>query len=314
MTFASLSAVALLLAATTVGAAAPAAAAPSVPLPAASTTSLAAPPNSGRKAVTTAGALPAPGASRQTIVFVRNGAGIQQINPDGTRRGVFVQAPGEAAGAKQPDLVFVEGVQGFANPSGTMSWQVVQANGQTFVVQRPRVPQAQQVTVAPPAQVVAAPAQVAAPAPQPAPVVVPAPVVAPVTQPVVPPPPTDGGGGISREIEQLINVERQNNGRSALAGRGDLQANAAGHASAMAARGAIYHQAMGPLLNAWAAQWVSENVASNSVGAGAAGLVRQWMNSPGHRTNLLSERATITGCGVAAVGGQNYASCEYAQA
>lgn len=80
----------------------------------------------------------------------------------------------------------------------------------------------------------------------------------------------------------------------------------------MANSGRIYHQSMGPLLRAWGARWVSENVASNSVRAGAAGLVQQWMNSPGHRNNLLSARATITGCGVATRNGQNYASCEYA--
>ncbi|KAK1868484.1 hypothetical protein I4F81_010970 [Pyropia yezoensis] len=115
-------------------------------------------------------------------------------------------------------------------------------------------------------------------------------------------------------LEPLLNEERARNGRSRLGTRGDLQANAEGHAAAMANSGRIYHQSLGPLVGAWGASWVSENVASNGVGAGASGLVQQWMNSPGHRTNLLSERATITGCGVATRNGQNFAACVYAAA
>lgn len=82
----------------------------------------------------------------------------------------------------------------------------------------------------------------------------------------------------------------------------------------MANRGAIFHQKMVPLLGKWNAAWVSENVANNYVDRGAWGLVKLWMESTGHRLNLLDERATHTGCGVVQREGWNWSSCLYAKA
>jgi len=118
---------------------------------------------------------------------------------------------------------------------------------------------------------------------------------------------------IARTTEALLNDQRAAAGRSRLASRWDLQADATRQAEAMAARGSIYHQQMVPLLGKWDAQWVSENVANNFISAGAPGLVKLWMESTGHRVNLLDERATHTGCGVVQRDGWNWSSCVYAK-
>lgn len=118
---------------------------------------------------------------------------------------------------------------------------------------------------------------------------------------------------LAKKSEDLLNDRRAEAGRSRLIGRWDLRADAIRQAEAMANRGTIFHQAMVPLLSKWNAVWVSENVAMNYMDEGAWGLVRLWMNSPGHRLNLLDDRATHTGCGVVQRGGWNWSSCVYAQ-
>ncbi|OSX73654.1 hypothetical protein BU14_0332s0006 [Porphyra umbilicalis] len=118
---------------------------------------------------------------------------------------------------------------------------------------------------------------------------------------------------VARTTEALLNDQRASAGRNRLASRSDLQADATRQAEAMASRGSIYHQQMVPLLSKWDARWVSENVANNFISAGAPGLVKLWMESTGHRINLLDERATHTGCGVVQRDGWNWSSCVYAE-
>eukprot|EP00168_Porphyra_purpurea_P015454 TRINITY_DN4761_c0_g1_i4.p1 TRINITY_DN4761_c0_g1~~TRINITY_DN4761_c0_g1_i4.p1 ORF type:complete len:211 (+),score=40.80 TRINITY_DN4761_c0_g1_i4:238-870(+) len=117
---------------------------------------------------------------------------------------------------------------------------------------------------------------------------------------------------VARATEALLNDQRAAAGRSRLPTRGDLQEDATRQAEAMAARGSIYHQQMVPLLSKWNAMWVSENVAKSFISTDAPGLVKLWMESTGHRVNLLEERATHTGCGVVQRDGWNWSSCVYA--
>jgi uncharacterized protein YkwD len=58
------------------------------------------------------------------------------------------------------------------------------------------------------------------------------------------------------------------------------------------------HSDLGGLLDKCNATYASENIAMIYDGASPAALVRAWMSSPGHRANILSRRAKLTGVSV----------------
>ncbi len=107
------------------------------------------------------------------------------------------------------------------------------------------------------------------------------------------------------------NAERAAHGLAALRWNSALYASANGHAQQMAARSSISHQYPGePELaergKSAGARFsvISENVGESST---AVRIHDAWMNSPGHRANLLDPQLDAVGISVRQRGGQLYA-------
>ncbi|RXH56536.1 Transporter [Granulicella sibirica] len=115
---------------------------------------------------------------------------------------------------------------------------------------------------------------------------------------------------------QQANRERADRGLSELSWDDSLARAASAHASEMAAHQTISHQFAGePELSARGASagakfaLISENVAE----APDAGTIHHaWMNSPGHRENLLDARVDAVGISVVSRAGQLYAVEDFA--
>ena len=65
----------------------------------------------------------------------------------------------------------------------------------------------------------------------------------------------------------------------------------------MAAESRIYHQDLGPVLQACGLRRVGENVAQGY--ASGTAVTAGWMSSPGHRANLLNAEFRLIGVGAA---------------
>ena len=129
----------------------------------------------------------------------------------------------------------------------------------------------------------------------------------------LPPDGQNGGstGAAVATIEQrafdLVNIERANHGLPALVMDSAIRGVARRHSQEMAAYNYFNHTnlaGMSPAdrLNNAGIPWrvAGENIAYNSGHADpAAAAVVSWMNSPGHRANILNADYTHTGMGVA---------------
>jgi len=94
-----------------------------------------------------------------------------------------------------------------------------------------------------------------------------------------------------------INVQRHRYGRGGLAAATCPDVYAERWAAYLARSGAFYHQSMYPILRGCRASRVAENLARGNVIADR--IVLAWMQSPGHRANILDGR--LSRIGVAAV-------------
>ena len=120
--------------------------------------------------------------------------------------------------------------------------------------------------------------------------------------------------GLERQVHVGINLERAKNGVLPLQWEDQLAAVARAHSDDMTSRGYFSHdspEGLGPsdrIDRAGYSCWkgshygVAENIAIETTSGGldrvAAEAVRGWMNSPGHRTNLLGRQYDRTGVGV----------------
>ena len=118
---------------------------------------------------------------------------------------------------------------------------------------------------------------------------------------------------LERKVHAGINAERAKSGASPLEWEGELAAVARAHSEDMTKRGYFSHdtpEGLGPsdrIDRAGYSCWkgshygVAENItietALGNLDRTAAEAVRGWMNSPGHRTNLLDTRYDRTGIG-----------------
>ncbi|WP_407319243.1 CAP domain-containing protein [Isoptericola halotolerans] len=111
----------------------------------------------------------------------------------------------------------------------------------------------------------------------------------------------------SERVLELVNAERAAAGCPALRAEPALDDLAAAHASDMAARGYLDHttpEGLSPWDRAEAAG--VEGVGAENIARGqpdAAAVVAAWMDSPGHRANILSCDLTRHGLGVAQASG-----------
>jgi hypothetical protein len=130
-----------------------------------------------------------------------------------------------------------------------------------------------------------------------------------------------GSGNLAAEAEEIramANEARAQAGVGRLEWDQALAAAALEHCLRMAAEGPISHQYRGePDLSARAAQAgahfsvIEENVA---IGPSADRIHEEWMQSPGHRTNLLSPDVDRVGVAVVAARGVLYAVADYSRA
>lgn len=101
-------------------------------------------------------------------------------------------------------------------------------------------------------------------------------------------------------LERRINAVRADRGLRRLRVNVTTQRYAQGHAEDMAALNIMFHDS-----NLWGevpdgAWWLAENVGYVSAGPGVVRRMhRAYMNSDGHRANILNPRATHMGIGVA---------------
>lgn len=99
---------------------------------------------------------------------------------------------------------------------------------------------------------------------------------------------------LEQQALELLNSERTQRGTSALAVSSELTDVARVHSGAMASRGHLYHN---PSLTTDVSNWtrLTENI---GVGPSVPSVHDAFMNSSGHRANILDPRVTEVGVGV----------------
>lgn len=111
------------------------------------------------------------------------------------------------------------------------------------------------------------------------------------------------GGQAETRVLDLINAQRKAAGCPALAMNPALQQAAQTYANAMATQNFFSHRApngAGPSQRAWSVGYrfhkLAENIAAGQKSPEA--VVKTWMNSPGHRKNILTCGLRETGIGL----------------
>ncbi|MGI5205161.1 CAP domain-containing protein [Spirillospora sp. CA-108201] len=120
-----------------------------------------------------------------------------------------------------------------------------------------------------------------------------------------------GGGTLAQQVVSLTNAERAKNGCGALTVDSRLQAAAQGHSEDMVARNFFDHTDPsggnpGDRITAAGYRWSTygENIAYGQ--RTPAAVMSAWMNSSGHRANILNCRFRNIGVGVALKSGTPY--------
>jgi len=93
----------------------------------------------------------------------------------------------------------------------------------------------------------------------------------------------------------LVNAERAKKGLRPLSLLGCADSYANSWAATMARTGNFSHQSLSPIMNSCAARGAGENIAYGNVSADQ--MMTMWMNSPGHRANILNGSYTHIGIG-----------------
>ncbi len=138
------------------------------------------------------------------------------------------------------------------------------------------------------------------------------PAARPTTRPTTKPAPEPGAaGGMSAaeaEVLRLVNAERAGAGCGALRSHAVLLRVARAHSKDMGTRGYFAHDSQdgrSPFDRMRAAGYRGGAMAEN-IAAGqptAAAVMKAWMNSPGHRANILDCRFRVIGVGAVTVAG-----------
>jgi uncharacterized protein YkwD len=118
--------------------------------------------------------------------------------------------------------------------------------------------------------------------------------------PAEPTAPTAETATAGSPILRATNAARSTAGLRALSVNACLTRLAQQHAERLAAEQTLYHQDLGSVSSACGTSTAGENVAMNHSGPSA--MVGQWLDSPGHRANLLNGGFTLIGIGTARAG------------
>ncbi|HWJ52417.1 MAG TPA: CAP domain-containing protein [Propionibacteriaceae bacterium] len=102
-------------------------------------------------------------------------------------------------------------------------------------------------------------------------------------------------GTYENSVYANTNVQRDKYDRVALKGAKCLDTFAERQAKAMAAKGRIYHQELGPIMKACNLNTVGENVAYGY--PNGKSVVAAWMRSSGHRANILNPNFRLIAVG-----------------
>jgi uncharacterized protein YkwD len=120
-------------------------------------------------------------------------------------------------------------------------------------------------------------------------------------------PPAPSGGSAEQQVLDLVNAERANAGCGPVSFNGQLNAAALGHSQDMSANGYFSHTGLDgsqPWDRAVAAgysyQSIGENIAQGYPSASA--VMTGWMNSSGHRANIVNCGFTEMGLGLVTQG------------
>ncbi|WP_040339092.1 CAP domain-containing protein, partial [Candidatus Blastococcus massiliensis] len=121
-----------------------------------------------------------------------------------------------------------------------------------------------------------------------------------------PAPAPPAGGDRAAQVLALVNQERASAGCRPLSADGGLAAVAAAHSADMRDRGYFDHVSLSGLspfdrADAAGVSARAENIARGQ--ADPAAVMESWMNSPGHRANILDCSLTRLGVGIADGGG-----------
>lgn len=108
---------------------------------------------------------------------------------------------------------------------------------------------------------------------------------------------TDPATAYANRILQLVNAERAKAGLKPLAASTCATGYAVTWAKHMAATGDFSHQSLSPIMSGCHASTAGENIAYGTITADQ--MVANWMNSPGHRANILNPAFTAVGTGAA---------------
>ncbi|ONH24446.1 CAP domain-containing protein [Pseudofrankia asymbiotica] len=137
------------------------------------------------------------------------------------------------------------------------------------------------------------------------------PPTTPAPRPTTTAPPPPAGGTQTDEVVRLTNVERSKAGCGPLAVDARLTAAAQGHSADMAQKNYFSHTSLDGRSFAdriratgFPGTSIAENIAAG--GTTAAQTVEMWMNSEGHRANILNCSYTHIGVGYAEGGSYRY--------
>jgi serralysin len=124
----------------------------------------------------------------------------------------------------------------------------------------------------------------------------------PTNQPVQPTQPAPQTGNFQQQILSLVNIERSKAGLQPLTLNSQLNQAAQNHTNDMISKRYFSHTSpsgstMTSRVNAVGYRYstIGENIAAGN--ATAAGTMTQWMNSPGHRANILNPNFKELGVG-----------------
>ncbi len=102
----------------------------------------------------------------------------------------------------------------------------------------------------------------------------------------------------NERLVKLINRRRAQHGLSRVKATDCASTHARSWSGHLTRADRFEHSNLGTLLDGCRATYASENIAMINDGARPVDLVRMWMNSPGHRANILSHKARFTGVSV----------------
>ena len=110
---------------------------------------------------------------------------------------------------------------------------------------------------------------------------------------------------VETAITKYTNVERHAHSRVAVRWSSCVDRYAEGWSAHLASTGRFYHRSWRSITSGCHRSYASENIAKYRFGSTgmsadtlAKTIVRMWMNSSGHRANLLASKARLTGVGV----------------